>query len=882
MRIPTLIILITASFAQAAIPQLKLEVVCDRQIHSPVEMKPCGDTSGRSFIVDQRGKIYIFKDGMLRPGLFLDIGSKLVPERASFDERGLLGLAFHPGYSDSGSPGFRRFYVFYSAPSPNAPGSTTIPGVVTNPVDCRSVIAEYQVSATDPDRANPASERVLLSFDKPQFNHNGGGIEFGADGLLYVSVGDGGSSNDNNFGHTGGGAIPPATQRPTNAKGNAQDLTNLLGKLLRIDPLGTNGPGGQYGIPASNPFATSPNGERPEIYAFGLRNMWRFTFDGTRLIGADVGQGQVEEINLVTNGGNYGWRNKEGSFFPSFSIGAPAMSVPATDPIAQYAHPNVVIGSPPLPQWGLSITGGLVYRGSAIPALTGKYIFADWSGSFSTANGRMLGMEELTPGVFTLSQLDILGGNPLKYFIQGFGRDQAGELYVLAKTAAGVSAPDPATGLPAGVILKIVPVPATTAVTLTATKDNSIFSEGELSNGLDVSIFSGTTGESANGASRRALLAWNLATVPAGSTVASAEVALTMTKAPAAAKPDPLSLHRLTANWGEGTSNALGAGGDGAPAEGADVTWTKPFFNQAGLWTEPGGDFAPAPSATIMVNAETSVTGGIYRWSSPQLATDANGWLANAATNFGWLLKVDVEGFGRPATGASGASSITVADVEGITANMTVYGTGIGSGARVASVDDATGVVTLTIPNSSAVIGTAYFEVYTAKRFASRQTTATGPRPKLNLTYVPPPPAPSHRRAWELASYFTGQYIDDNYDTDGDGIVDGVEYAWGFQPRTANSMSAGFSVNYSALASTNLVVITFRRDPLATDLTYRAQVSTDLVNWTTLATSTAGGVPTGTGYVSEVVTDTPFRNVTVHDAVPPNGTLRFYRLQVLR
>jgi hypothetical protein len=486
-------------------------------------------------------------------------------------------------------------------------------------------------------------------------------------------------------------------------------------------------------------------------------------------------------------------------------------------------------------------------------------------------------MEELTPGVFTLSQLDILGGNPLKYFIQGFGRDPAGELYVLAKTASGVSAPDPATGLPAGVILKIVPVPPTTAATLTATKDNSIYSEGELSNGQDVSIFSGTTGESANGASRRALLAWNLATIPAGSTVASAEVALTMTKAPVAAKPDPFSLHRLTANWGEGTSNALGAGGDGAPAEGADVTWTKPFFNQAELWTEPGGDFAPAPSATIMVNAETSVTGGIYRWSSSQLATDANGWLANAATNFGWLLKVDVEGFGRAATGASGASSITVADVEGIAANMTVHGTGIGSGARVASVDDATGVVTLTSPNSSAVIGTAYFEVYTAKRFASRQTTATGPRPKLNLTYVPPPPAPSHRRAWELASYFTGQYIDDNYDTDGDGIVDGLEYAWGYHPRVPNQLSSGFSVSN---AGGSPVVITFRRDPLATSLTYRAQVSEDLVNWTTLCTSAAGAPPAGPGFVSEAVIDTTFRSVTVHDT--PVGGPRFYRLEVTR
>ena len=209
----------------------------------------------------------------------------------------MLGLAFHPDYDVPATAGQGKFYVFYSAPSPNAPGTAA------NPVDCRSVVAEYQVSAANPNLANPLSERILMSFDKPQFNHNGGQLAFGPlDSLLYISTGDGGGSNDNDAGHTGGSAA-----KPGGGLGNSQDRTNLLGKLLRIDPFGTNGAGGQYGIPAENPFVGAGGGIREEIYAYGLRNPWRFSFDtgpgGTnRLFLADVGQGKFEEINLITAG----------------------------------------------------------------------------------------------------------------------------------------------------------------------------------------------------------------------------------------------------------------------------------------------------------------------------------------------------------------------------------------------------------------------------------------------------------------------------------------------------------------------------------------------------------------------------------------------------
>ncbi len=599
----------------AAFPPLAVDLVVDKQFQSPTAITHAGDGSGRLFVCEQRGRIHIVKNGVLQPGVFLDIGNKLVPERNGFDERGLLGLAFHPQFGQSGQPGHRKFYVFYSTVSPNAPGTAAAP------VDCRSVVAEYSAHPGNAELADPTSERILLQFDKPQFNHNGGQLAFGPDGFLYIGTGDGGSSNDNNAGHTGG-----SSARPTNALGNSQDLSSPLGKILRIAPLGNDGPGGQYGIPADNPLVGT-SGALGEIWAYGLRNPWRFSFDRTtgRLFCADVGQGEIEEIDIIIKGGNYGWRNREGTFTPTFSVDAPALTGTVVDPIGQYAHPGVVKGSPALPQLGVSITGGFLYRGAAIPALQGKYVCGDYSQDGSSPKGVLIGLEETTPGTWSLAPLDIAGGNPIGWFLQTFGEDEAGEIYLGAKTTRPVSAQD--NGLPAGVLLKLVPAAAPVTASFTPQKDNSIFSEGSLSNAKGLGLFAGNT---QSGATRRALLKFDLSSIPASATVTAASLTLTVNKE--ATNDTPVSVHRLLADWGEGTSQASGGEGGGATASAGDATWTQRFVGAGSPWTAPGGDFVAAASSTLTVPASNTGT-----WTG--LAADVQGFVTDPATNFGWIVR---------------------------------------------------------------------------------------------------------------------------------------------------------------------------------------------------------------------------------------------------
>jgi hypothetical protein len=221
---------------------------------------------------------------------------------------------------------------------------------------------------------------------------------------------------------------------------------------------------GEYGIPVDNPFAGDGGGIREEIYAYGLRNPWRFSFDdgpgGTdRLFLADVGQGDVEEVDIITSGGNYGWRIREGSF--DFAPGVtPNPVVPLIDPIAEYSRPGRTNA---LLKIGRTVVGGYVYRGSEFPELLGKYIFADWSTDFGFGNGTLLGLEEGAGGDFTLSILDVEGGNPIGLFITAIGEDESGELYVVAKSVLAPEV-DPDTGLPTAVIFKIVPEPASICV----------------------------------------------------------------------------------------------------------------------------------------------------------------------------------------------------------------------------------------------------------------------------------------------------------------------------------------------------------------------------------------------------------------------------------
>lgn len=419
-----------------------LEPVVTDALTSPVDIANAGDGSNRLFIAEQRGTIRVIdSSGSLLADPFLDIESKLVTENPFYDERGLLGLAFHPDFGTPSAAGEGKFYVYYSAPSLSAPGSSA------SPVDHASVVAEFQVSEADPNVADAASERILMTLDQPQFNHNGGGLAFGPDGYLYVSIGDGGGQNDNEPGHTDGDSSQPA-----GALGNAQDRSNLFGSLLRIDVLGTNGPGGQYGIPADNPFVGLASA-RDEIYAYGLRNAWRFSFDdgpggSNRLFAADVGQDAVEEVNLIVSGGNYGWRRKEASLTVDEFVDTGAAVL--IDPIGEYAHPDTLVG---LPRIGRSVTGGFVYRGSAIPELNGFYLFGDWSSDFVTPSGTLMALEETSVGQFALFILDVAGGNPVGKFLPTFGEDEAGEIYVATKTTLAVGT----DSSPTGSIYKLAP-----------------------------------------------------------------------------------------------------------------------------------------------------------------------------------------------------------------------------------------------------------------------------------------------------------------------------------------------------------------------------------------------------------------------------------------
>jgi glucose/arabinose dehydrogenase len=370
------------------------------------------------YVVDQVGKIYRAPVGGLIPkgqgALFLDVSNRLIPLN-NRDERGLLGLAFHPDYPTNG-----RFYVFTSEPVQGQADFTTLPAGVA-PLN-HSVVTEWRV--TSPGSAKPAvdpnSARVLLRIDKPQSNHNGGALAFGPDELLYISLGDGGAGDDQGPGHA--------------PEGNGQSLApgNVLGKILRIDPLGSNSANGAYGIPADNPFVGKDGAD--EIYAYGLRNPFRFSFDGQgRLWAGDVGQGSIEEVNLIVKGGNYGWRIKEGTFLfdangtsPGFVYSAsPGTPAGLVDPVAEYDHAD----GASLPPARQAIIGGYVYTGSAIPALQGQYVFADYIGADRTGKLFTLGIRNQVERLLDPRLA------PLAMPVLGLAQDANGEIYVLGNAA---------------------------------------------------------------------------------------------------------------------------------------------------------------------------------------------------------------------------------------------------------------------------------------------------------------------------------------------------------------------------------------------------------------------------------------------------------------
>jgi glucose/arabinose dehydrogenase len=400
---------------------------------APLEVSSPADGSGRLFIVQQTGQILILQDGAILPTPFLDVTDRLVPLDPNFDERGLLGFAFHPDFNNASAPGFHKIYTYTSEPV-DGPADFTVPN--PKPFDHQSVIAEWQVSATNPDMIDPSTRREVVRIDEPQFNHNGGQLAFRAsDHYLYISLGDGGNANDVGDGHN-----------PN--KGNGQDKTNVLGKLLRIDPLDPaltmDSPdpisaNGKYRIPRRNPFVHEPRSVA-EIYVYGLRNPFRFSFDATadQLFIGDAGQNNIEEINIGVSGRNYGWNTREGTFLFNPDDGTitpdPLPRPTLTNPVAQYSHFD-----------GIAVIGGFVYRGALAPALTGKYVFGDLSGP--TGSGRLFSIH--TKGVIKEFRL---GGprNPLLgSFLKGFGQDDAGEIYVLIDSNIGPSG----TG---GQVLKII------------------------------------------------------------------------------------------------------------------------------------------------------------------------------------------------------------------------------------------------------------------------------------------------------------------------------------------------------------------------------------------------------------------------------------------
>lgn len=403
---------LNAAPAPDALPVPGLKVVAEGFV-SPTNLRPLDDGSGRLLVADQVGVIYVLgPDGKRSETPFLDLRPKLAKIRETFDERGILGLALHPQFKSN-----RRFFVYYSAPlRAGAPAGW----------DHTSHLSEFQVTEGDRAKADPASERVVLQVDKPQDNHNCGRIAFGPDGFLYIGVGDGGGGNDSAMGH--------------GDTGNGQNTQVLLGKVLRIDVDGTK----PYGIPRDNPFADGKKG-RPEIFAYGLRNPWGISFDrgGThQLFAADVGQTLFEEVNILRNGGNYGWRAREGfgGFDPTNPNKAPenpprtgAMGEPFIDPIAVYKNLNGFRKDPEA--YGISVTGGYVYRGKALPALQGRYIFGDWSQSWALPMGILLvatppatgsGTWAVQPLAHSTSPKGMVGG-----YIVAFGEDADGELYLL-------------------------------------------------------------------------------------------------------------------------------------------------------------------------------------------------------------------------------------------------------------------------------------------------------------------------------------------------------------------------------------------------------------------------------------------------------------------
>ena len=394
---------------------VRLELLADGFV-APVGLEVAPGDDQHYYVVDQVGTVHEVGPDGVREEPFLDVTDEMVT-LSGYEERGLLGLAFHPEFQST-----RRCYVRYSAP----PREGTPSGY-----DHTFVLSEFTVDANR--RADPASERALLELPEPQSNHNSGAIAFGPDGYLYVGTGDGGAANDTGTGHV-------EDWYGENSGGNGQDVTeNLLGSILRIDVDGRTD-GNPYGIPDDNPLVDRPGLD--EHWAWGFRNPWRMSFTGDELFAADVGQNRYEEIDLVERGGNYGWNVREGAHcFGTSAPSSPPDSCPDTapdaapydgqplfDPIVEYPHQSDTEPN------GIAVIGGFLARESGVPALDDRYVFGDWRW------GRRLfaASRQNDGGQWPVETVGVESSDgSVGQYLLAFGRDTRGRLYVLTTDSGG-------------------------------------------------------------------------------------------------------------------------------------------------------------------------------------------------------------------------------------------------------------------------------------------------------------------------------------------------------------------------------------------------------------------------------------------------------------
>jgi glucose/arabinose dehydrogenase len=578
------------------ITYLDLEPVA--QLQEPLfAAGPPGDAS-RLTVIQRGGVVRLVQNGELVETPFIDISDRV----ATDGELGLLGMAYHPDFATNG-------FVFLHYLRRTGEESEII----------ESVIARYTVNGAPAEAvtADPSSELIIITIPKEIGNHNGGSIAFSpVDGYLYIPMGDGGCCED-----------------PLQ---NAQDLTRINGKILRIDVDNTD-PGLNYAIPADNPFIAQ-EGVPDEIWAYGLRNPFRSSFD--RVTGdfyfGDVGQNEIEEVHVQPaaspGGENYGWPIFEGSrcnTAVATTEVCDALEPQATFPVYEYDR-----------EFGSSVTGGSVYRGTAITGISGRYIFADYTygrvysfvldGGVATAPREYT--EDLDPdrelpggyvalcedGVGELYLISILGG--VYKVVQGLGNDFA----VFDDPEGEGEGEDQSV---AGFTARLAP-----AADATLYEDVS----GQTADGASGYLFSGRTGGNADNALRRALLYFDVAgQLPADAEINSATLRMRCSKAPVGSGEYLMGLHRLTRSWSEGPTATPGAGGAGSPAQEGDATWLHTFYDTAS-WVTPGGDFA-TPARAVQLVGNT----GFYTWTNGNLADDIAAWLSAPATNFGWILVGD-------------------------------------------------------------------------------------------------------------------------------------------------------------------------------------------------------------------------------------------------